>query len=82
MTTPAVPDLDTLRALYPVASVGLSESEMARASNAAFQWYCYLPEPPLMIEAINEMHAQASRVIDTPVKRAAFALLLAMIDDE
>jgi len=75
------PDLATLRAMYPVASGGLTADEMARASNEAFSTYqdIYDGWTDTTYEVYSRYDARATELY-TPVKRAAFALLLTMIE--
>ena len=77
------PSLDTLRAMYPVASGSLTAAEMDRASAYASKIADNLNA--LGTAHINgyldTMYTDRAIRLDTPVKRAAFALLLTMVDD-
>ena len=75
------PSLDTLRAMYPVASGSLTEFEMGAASRLANLWYIYIKDYGVLGKpSIQLIYAQRATHLATPVSKAAFALLLTMVD--
>lgn len=78
------PDLATFRALYPVASGSLSAAEMARADAFASKIADGLRElgTRYITGYLDTMYTDRTIRLNTPVKRAAFALLLTMIEAE
>ena len=77
------PSLDTLRAMYPVASGSLHPVDMFNAERMANAFHdgC-ITKGWTPLDGVIKLYAKRGTSLDTPVKRAAFALLLTMVGSE